>query len=62
MSFVQFGSPHPTLADARGAFSHTWEKEGRASLLPWIGRRRPRDAGSDEGVAETYLSMGASNA
>jgi hypothetical protein len=58
----RFESLHPTLADARATFSHKWEKEGRASLLPWNGRREPREAGSDEGVAETFSSVGASNA
>ena len=60
--FSRFENPHPTLADARPTFSHKWEKEGRASLLPWNGGTQPRQAGSDEGVAETFSSFGASNA
>jgi hypothetical protein len=58
----RFESPHPTLADARASFSHKREKEGRASLLPWNGRRQPREAVSDEGVTEAFSSFGGSNA
>ena len=60
--FGRFESPHPTLANARATFSHKWEKEARASLLPWNGRREAREAGSDEGVAESFMSIGVSNA